>query len=317
MDPGTALVASSIISGIGGFFGRKSAKKQKKAEDAFYEKKWLEYDMPSYEMFGDKLRADVAFMTEGVKLKAANEKKFAAFKDKNNLRAYHQQLKIRTFEHEQKKKLYRKSEHLYAQSIQQAQDQAAIQMQETKQQFAFQNEDRIIESIQKKGELAATSQAGRSAVKAAQVELYDQGRQVAIMTESLISADRNTRMGLRDFLRKADAQRMLRPEKGPEPLKPLKTPLHDYQLPRALEDFDFGVAPMKGVSFTPIPSMGSVLAGAASAGFSAYAAATPGTNSFDIHKVNNTVPLQSPTAGYGDLTFGFGSNTPSLGYGSP
>ena len=74
---------------------------------------------------------------------------------------------------------------------------------------------------------------------------------------------------------------------------------------------------MKGVSFTPIPSMGSVLAGAASAGFSAYAAATPGTNSFDIHKVNNTVPLQSPTAGYGDLTFVFGSNTPSLGYGSP
>ena len=317
MDPGTALVASSIISGIGGFFGRKSAKKQKNAEDAFYEKKHLEYDMPSYEMFGDKLRADVAFMTEGVKLKAANEKKFAAFKDKNNLRAYHQQLKIRTFQHEQQKRLFQKSERLYVQSVQQAQEQAAIQRQETKQSFAFQNEDRIIESIQRKGELAATSQTGRSAVKAAQAELYDQGRQVAIMTESLISADRNTRMGLRDFLRKADAQRMLRPEKGPEPLKPLKTPLHDYQLPRALEDFDFGVAPMKGVSFTPIPSMGSVLAGAASAGFSAYAAATPGTNSFDINKVNNNVSFQSPTAGYGDLTFGFGSNTPSLGYGSP
>ena len=317
MDPGTALVASSIISGIGGFFGRKSAKKQKNAEDAFYEKKHLEYDMPSYEMFGDKLRADVAFMTEGVKLKAANEKKFAAFKDKNNLRAYHQQLKIRTFQHEQQKRLFQKSERLYVQSVQQAQEQAAIQRQETKQAFAFQNEDRIIESIQRKGELAATSQAGRSAVKAAQAELYDQGRQVAIMTESLISADRNTRMGLRDFLRKADAQRMLRPEKGPEPLKPLKTPLHDYQLPRALEDFDFGVAPMKGVSFTPIPSMGSVLAGAASAGFSAYAAATPGTNNFDINKVNNNVSFQSPTAGYGDLTFGINSNTPSLGYGSP
>ena len=281
ISTGTYLAVSTGLNILGGLFGRSSAKKQKRAEDAFLEKKWLEYDMPSYEMYGDKLRADVAFMTEGVKLKAANEKKFAAFKDKNNLRAYHQQLKIRTFEHEQKKKLYRKSEHLYAQSLQQAQDQAAIQMQETKQQFAFQNEDRIIESIQKKGELAATTQAGRSAVKAAQAELYDQGRQVAIMTESLISADRNTRMGLRDFLRKADAQRMLRPEKGPEPLKPLKTPLHDYQLPRALEDFDFGVAPMKGVSFTPIPSMGSVLAGAASAGFSAYAAQTPGTSSFN------------------------------------
>ena len=297
MDPGTALVASSLISGIGGFFGRKSAKKQKNAENAFYKKKLDEYDMPSWLMQGDKLRADVAFMTEGVKLKAANEKKFAAFQDKNNLRAYHQQLKIRTFQHEQKKKLYQKSEHLYGQSVQQAQEQAAIQMQETKQSFAFQNEDRIIESIQRKGELAATSQAGRSAAKAAQAELYDQGRQVAIMTESLISADRNTRMGLRDFLRKADAQRMLRPEIGPEPLKPLKTPLHDYQLPRALEDFDFGVAPMQGVSFTPVPSMGSVLAGAASAGFSAYAAQTPG-------KVTETPSTPGSTAGYGGLSFG-------------
>lgn len=312
MDPGTALVASSIISGIGGFFGRKSAKKQKKAEDAFYEKKWLEHDMPSYEMYGDKLRADVAFMTEGVKLKAANEKKFAAFKDKNNLRAYHQQLKIRTFQHEQQKRLFQKSERLYVQSVQQAQEQAAIQRQETKQSFAFQNEDRIIESIQRKGELAATSQAGRSAVKAAQAELYDQGRQVAIMTESLISADRNTRMGLRDFLRKADAQRMLRPDKGPEPLKPLKTPLHDYQLPRALEDFDFGVAPMKGVSFTPVPSMGSVLAGAASAGFSAYAAATPGTNSFDPGYSNSTKAFGSMTlpSSVGDLSSASTWNAP-------
>ena len=312
MDPGTALVASSIISGIGGFFGRKSAKKQKNAENAFYEKKHLEYDMPSYEMYGDKLRADVAFMTEGVKLKAANEKKFAAFKDKNNLRAYHQQLKIRTFQHEQQKRLFQKSERLYVQSVQQAQEQAAIQRQETKQSFAFQNEDRIIESIQRKGELAATSQAGRSAVKAAQAELYDQGRQVAIMTESLISADRNTRMGLRDFLRKADAQRMLRPEKGPEPLKPLKTPLHDYQLPRALEDFDFGVAPMKGVSFTPVPSMGSVLAGAASAGFSAYAAATPGTNSFDPGYSNSTKAFGSMTlpSSVGDLSSASTWNAP-------
>ena len=87
-------------------------------------------------------------------------------------------------------------------------------------------------------------------------------------------------MGLRDFLRRADAQRMLRPEAPPEPIKPVKAPLHDYQLPRALQDFDFGPQPIQGVSFQQVPSMGSVLAGAASAGFSAYAANTPGTNNF-------------------------------------
>jgi len=276
-----AIGISAGLNFIGGMAAKSSAKKAKNAENAFYFKKWSEYDMPAWQMSKDKLISDHAFMVEGINLKAANEKKFADFKDANNLRAYHQQLKIRTFQHEQQKRLFQKSERLYGQSVQQAQEQAAIQRQETKQSFAFQNEDRIIESIRMKGELAATSQTGRSAVKAFQSELYDQGRQIAIMTESLISADKNTRMGLRDFLRKADAQRMLRPEIGPEPLKPLKTPLHDYQLPRALQDFDFGPQPIQGVSFQQVPSTLGVLAGAASSGFSAYAAATPGTNSFD------------------------------------
>ena len=286
-----AWLAPTLIGAGIGFIQSKSAqssaKKAKNAEDAFYFKKWSEYDMPAWQMSKDKLISDRDFIIEGINLKAANEKKFADFKDQNNLRAYQQQLKIRTYQHEQQKRLYQKSERLYVQSIQQAQEQAAIQMQETKQQFAFQNEDRIIESINKKGELAVTSQTGKSAVKAAQAEIYDQGRQLAIMTESLISADKNTRMGLRDFYRKADAQRMLRPEIGPEPLKPLETPLHDYQLPRALEDFDFGPKPIQGVSFQQVPSTLSVLAGAASAGFSAYAAATPGTNSFDYTNANS------------------------------
>tara|TARA_A100000164_G_scaffold316805_1_gene297048 strand:+ start:4868 stop:5758 length:891 start_codon:yes stop_codon:yes gene_type:complete len=289
-----------VPTAIGLFQGnenKKAAKKAKSDEDAFLEKKWAEYDMPAYEMSGDKLRADRDFIIEGINLKVANEKKFAAFKDQNNLRAYQQQLKIRTFQHEQQERLYRKSEYLYAQSVQQAQEQAAIQMQEVKQKFAFENEDRIIESIQKKGELAVTSQTGRNAVKAAQSEMYDQGRQITIMTESLISADRNTRMGLRDFLRKADAQRMLRPEAPPEPLKPLETPLHDYQLPRALQPFDFGPEPIKGVSFQQVPSSLSVLAGAASAGFSAYAAQTPGTNTTTNYGGSYIHQTPSPTWG--------------------
>ena len=292
-----AFVASAALNVVGGLFGRSSANKQKKAENAFYEKKWLEYDMPAWQMSKDKLISDRDFIIEGINLKAANERKFADFKDQNNLRAYQQQLKIRNYQYEQQKRLYRKSERLYGQSVQQAHEQAALQMKETRQQFAFQNEDRIIESIQKKGELAATSQSGRSAVKAAQAEIYDQGRQIAIMTESLVSADINTRMGLRDFLRKADAQRMLRPEIGPEPLKPLKTPLHDYQLPRALQPFDFGPEPIKGVSFQQVPSTLSVLAGAASAGFSAYAAQTPGTNTTTNYGGSYIHQTPSPTWG--------------------
>ena len=315
MDPGTAMLVGGGLNLIGGLFGRKSAKKQKRAENAFYLKKWLEYDMPMWQMSKDKLIADHAYMTEGVLLKAANEKKFRDFQHQNNLRAYQQQLKIRSFQHEQQKRLFNKSERLYGESVKQAHEQAALQMRETRQSFAFQNEDRIIESIQKKGELAATSQAGRSAVKAAQSELYDQGRQVAIMTESLISADKNTRMGLRDFLRKADANRMLRPEAPPEPLKPVKAPLHDYQTPRPLQEFDFGPKPIKGVSFTQVPGFGSILAGAATAGFNAFAGATSGTNNFDYGAANSTkafgsmtIPSSVSTGNY-DLSWGNMNNS--------
>jgi len=310
---GAAIGISAGLNFLGGMSARSSARKARNAENAFYLKKWLEYDMPAWQMSKDKLLSDHAFMTEGIKLKAANEKKFRDFQHQNNLRAYHQQLKIRSFQHEQQKRLFQKSEHLYGQSVQQAHEQAALQMKETRQSFAFQNEDRIIESIQRKGELAATSQTGRSAVKAAQSELYDQGREVAILTESLISADKNTRMGLRDFLRKADAQRMLRPEAPPAPLKPVKAPLHDYQMPRALEDFDFGPQPIKGVSFQQVPSTLGVLAGAASAGFSAYAAATPGNNTFNPSYSNSTKAFGSMTlpSSVGDLSSASTWNAPS------
>ena len=85
-----------------------------------------------------------------------------------------------------------------------------------------------------------------------------------------MSADRESRMQLRTFMTQADAQRMLRPTKAPDPLKPLKTPISERILPRAFQDFDFGPKPIKGIATTPVPSMFSTLASAASAGFSAY-----------------------------------------------
>jgi len=268
------------VSLLSGSQNRNAAKSAKNTEEAFLQKRYEEYDLPLWGMQKERLIADRDELIRGIKLKQANEQKLAAFKDKNNLRNYQQQLKISNYQLEQQKRIFDKSERLYGQSIQQANEQAAIQMHETKQQFAFQNEDRIIESINKKGELAVKSQAGRSAVKAAQADLYDNGRQVAILTESLISADRNTRSQLKDFYRKADAQRMLRPEAPPEPLKPLETPVADYEMPRALQDFDFGPQPIQGVSTMQVPSMGSVIANAAGAGFSAYSASTAGTSSF-------------------------------------
>ena len=120
---------------------------------------------------------------------------------------------------------------------------------------AYQNEDMILESIKRKSDLAATSQTGASAVSEMQSVLAENGREQAILKRNLVSANRESRMQFKDFLREAEANRMIRPTKAPDPLKPLKTPIAKYQMPRPLEDFDFGPKPIMGMSSTPKPSL--------------------------------------------------------------
>ena len=276
-----AAVGASLFSGLS---ARSSAKKARNAEEAFLQKKYDEYDLPLWNMQKDRLIAQRDEIIRGIELKQKNELKLAAFKDKNNLRNYQQQLKIREYQIDQQNRLFNKSERLYGQSIMDANERKALQERETYQQMAFENEDNIIESIIKKGELAVKSQAGASSNKARQSLIAEGGRQHAILTESLLSANNNTRMQYKQFLTKADANRMLRPEAPPKPLKPLATPVADYEMPRALQDFDFGPQPIQGVATTQVPGMMGIIANAAGAGFSAYAQSTAGTSSFDMTK---------------------------------
>jgi len=279
------LVTATLISAgtnlLSGFFAKKSANKAKKQEEAFLQKKYDEYDLPLWNMQKEKLIAERDEMIRAIELTQRNEKALAEFKDKNNLRNWRHQLKIQEAQHQGQLELFRRSNFFADQAIGSAQEQAAMERHETRQQFAFQNEANIIESIQLKGEMRATSQTGRSAVKAAQSALADEGRQVAILTENIVSADRSSRMKLRDFVLKTEAGRMLRPSKPIAPLKPLETPLAEYELPRALEDFDFGPQPIKGVSTVQVPSWGSVIAGAATSAASTYATAKFGNSSFN------------------------------------
>ena len=286
----TAVAISAGASLLSGFFGRRSARSARNREEAFLQKKYDEYDLPLWNMGKERLIAERDEMIRAIELTQRNEKALAEFKDKNNLRNWRHQLKIQEAQHQGQLELFRRSNFFADQAIGSAQEQAAMERHETRQQFAFQNEANIIESIQLKGEMRATSQTGRSAVKAAQSALADEGRQVAILTENIVSADRSSRMRLRDFVLKTEAGRMLRPSKPIAPLKPLETPLAEYQLPRALEDFDFGPQPIKGVSTVQVPSWGSVIAGAATSAASTYATAKFGNSSFDQ-------PTNTPTGG--------------------
>jgi len=267
--------AGAALSGLSSWSAGRSAKKAKNKEEAFLQQKYEEYDLPGWEFGKQRLIANRDEQIRSIQLAARNELKLAEFKDKNNLRNYHQRLKIANYEHQAKMGQFRKSESLYHRAVGEARDQKRIQDEENRAKFAYQNEDRILESIRLKSEMMAKGQTGMSSVESMQSQIAESGSELAILSRNMMSADRESRMQLRTFMTQADAQRMLRPTKGPDPLKPLKTPISDRILPRALEEFDFGPKPIKGVSTVQVPSMLSGLAGAASAGFSAYTSSLP------------------------------------------
>ena len=285
---GAAIGISAGLNFLGGMSSRSSAKKARNREEAFLKMKYEQYDLPLWNMGKERLIAERDEMIRSIELTQRNEKNLAEFKDKNNLRNWRQQLKIQEAQHQGQLELYRRSNYFADEAIGSAKEQAAIEQFETRTQYAFQNEANLIESIEKKGQMRASGKAGVSAAKAAQSQLADEGRQLAILTENILSADRSSRMRLRDFILKTDAGRMLKPSAPIKALKPLATPLAEYQLPRELQDFDFGPQPIKGIATTPVPSMGSVIAGAATAAASTYATAKFGNNSFNTPKGGGT-----------------------------
>ena len=259
-----------VASGISNYFSQKN---QYKKEKAYQYKLFNEYTLPGYEMGNKKLIADHAHLIKSIELQRDNEIALANFKDKNNLRNWHQKLKINSFAHNEKMKEYFKSEHLYYDALTAGKEQKKIRDEETYAQFAYQNEDRILETIVAKSNASATSQTGASAVSEAQAVIANNGRELGILQRNLLSANRESRMQFKDFVRNAEASRMIRPTKATDPLKPLKTPIAKYQMPRPLEDFDFGPKPIMGMSSTPKPSLFGGALGAVSSGFSAYNAA--------------------------------------------
>ena len=255
---------AGVGSAISGYLGQKKAYKQGKQ---YQHDLYHQYTLPGYEMGNKKLIADHAQLVKSIETQRNNAIALANFKDKNNLRNWHQKLKINQFVHGEKMKEFYKSEDLFHTSVRDAKEQKKIRDEETYAQFAYQNEDRILESIVAKSNAAATSQTGASAVSEAQSVIAKNGRDLGIMTRNLISMNRESRMQFKDFIRNAEASRMIRPTKAPDPLKPLKTPIAKYQMPRPLEDFDFGPKPIMGMSSTPKPSLFGSALGAVAGGF--------------------------------------------------
>ena len=244
---------------FGAVSNKMSADKAAKTQNE-YTQRQFEYDTEMWEMGKEKLAADWAFAYDTYELRKKNEAKVAAYTNEMKLRRYNYDLKIVKAQNESNKQAFAKSEHLYGQQLNfnklaadDAAEEALIKQQEINQEIAFSNTDSIIKSIEAHGELAATSQSGGSATKQAQALLAAKGRNEAQLAESLFSSNRSTYMALKSISRDkygadlaAFANKMIKPGIVPDPIKPLAEPVAEFQPPRPLEDYDYGIAPIKG-----------------------------------------------------------------------
>ena len=277
VSAGTTLYAAS----------KSAAAARENAElmnDAEYRR--LVYNTEMWEMGREQAQLNYEQDVRAFEATKKNQLQMIAYQDKAAMQQYNYQLMINQYKQKALEQEYKKSEKLYGKRVAQnvRSEQVAVQQEfvkqrELQQEVAFENEELEIARIEAAGKLAAKGQSGRSAAKAYQTLVAKQGFNSAKLGETLASGARNMKYTLQEIALDRDAadlsalaQRMLKPGKLPDPLKPLPTPVPTFVGPRELTDADFGAQPILGTTYSPsaaasgawatgIAGVGSAIAG--------------------------------------------------------
>jgi hypothetical protein len=196
---------------------------------------------------------------------ARNEGKIRAYKDVANQEQYDYDLKIRNSQQAGNEAAYERSEDIYQSqtslndvAAKASMDSEIVKLEEGYNERAFDRQESYIDMLVAEGRLRARASSGRSAVKGMQATMGDWGRQMAMLNEPAVSADRNLHSVLQNIIRDkssadltAYASRMLEPGELPKPLKQRPIPIAEYNLPRVLVESDFGPQPVRGFMASP------------------------------------------------------------------
>ena len=299
---------------IGSAASSSAAKGQERAAKKQAEQQY-KYDKKKYKMSKERLEADRDFTLEGIQINQRNEKTVADLKDQVALDNYESQIKQRELRIKQNTKQFAKSSELYSQqrTFNDYASRSAVrgEQQRFNEQLkaaAFENQDLIIQSLQERGAIQARGQSGNSIGRLATNAVGALGRNQAIIQEQILGGRRARDQGIDKVNSQklgADIQafaNLMIPAEDPlMPVAPRQTPLSEYQLPRELQDFDFGPEPMKGVVAT---------GGASAAWMNGLASALP--------SIAGLFQSSGPSMSYGGGGFGgggFGGGT-NLGIAS-
>ena len=262
------LIAYGTASLISGLLGRSQAKSANEAAKEAAERQY-EYDVLSYTQNAQKLVRDYNHTVDSILARERNFDRQRAQQDQIALDNYNYQLANDKYEMQIQQRLFAKSEKLYRRAVSSSVDQRDLalesvqaEMREGYRAAAFDNEETIIKQLQATGQATARGAAGRSAGKIQQSLLAEFGRDQAILAASLVSSEEQAERDINaihqqfdDAILAADANRMLPPTRKPIRPAPYAQPDMEFTLPPALQDFDFGPAPIMGATARQSPSM--------------------------------------------------------------
>jgi hypothetical protein len=290
IDP-ISLGMTGLSALLGGLGGQAEADAQNRAIEAQYEQ-----NMQAWRYGKKRIRADYQQERKQWRLNKRNEETLAAWKDDTNLQDWQYNLKIQDFEYASQMKQFAKSEKIFGQQLtfnqmaQAAANEAEYRkLEDTTKELAFQNQDLVIKALQASDVTAVKGQQGRTAAKGEQAEFFSLGNNQTILAESLLSAKADAGAAIRKIAADkfgadlaAEAARMLKPDRLPQPPKPLTTPRAKFLKPRKPKEFDLGVRPTKGVMAS---SAGAWMGAASNLATGIAGAATSGSK--DNFSLNN------------------------------
>ena len=256
--------ALSFGLGVLNAWGQKRAgDKQARAQNEFNQRQF-EYDTILTDNQNKKIDSDYAYAYDGYLINKRNQEMLAELTDEKNFRKYNYDLQIRNIQQKSKEKAYAKSERLFKSQLgynqeaaEHAKQRSITKNEEIKQKIAFDSEDAIVKAVKAEGELAVLGRSGTTATRSLVMLHAERGRSEAKLAESLLSADRDFHMTLKEIARDkycadlaAFANRMLKPGVLPMPIAPLKTPVPTLQAPKEIEEHDYLPDPIMGVKAT-------------------------------------------------------------------
>lgn len=236
LDPFSAIVGgvSGIFGAISGNSAQASARRaQQKAIDRQYK-----YDKQLYDFNWDTTQREYNYRVQETNIARQNQENNLVYSEQSALRNYKYDLAIRDYDYSNQVRQYTESERIYGQqrilnarAASEAQSNENRRYQEILTGMAFDQQNMLVQMLQEEGAVAAKGVSGRSAEKVLASVLAGYGRNQAIAAESLLSANRETKLASRQIELDrfgadlaADSRRMLKPLRGPDPVAPLAMP---------------------------------------------------------------------------------------------